>query len=447
MKYILFFGAILAALPLMSWAAFAWRRAQGWLLTLLILSTAFGDWANINFSSMEEYRGPDRGFEITFTDLIAWSLCVGLVLRGRHHVSWLPYNTLVLVCVFAAGVFTTVIAPVPVYGAFTLFKLLRIFVIYWCVVNAMRVGVSRDAVWRGFVAVGFLITAMALKQKYVDGIYRVHGPFDHSNTIPLYLNLFLPALLLWSLGDRTLSRLKVALSIAAVFAMFWTIYATFSRAGLMLALFALFIAIVIANLRIRSWRVFCTSAAMMLLFGVGALRAVPRVIERFQEAPEASGEARVEFNRAAKVMARDSPFGVGLNNFSYVMTTEGRYRKMLKVMANEKNAAGVAHHIYWLTLAESGFLGLGLFLLAIARFAWRALWEGSRLPGPEGAVLWGFLLGFITVHLGGLLEWAFRLTPVMEMFAVVCGLSAAWVYSLRHRRGAALPPESAETAV
>ena len=106
-----------------------------------------------------------------------------------------------------------------------------------------------------------------------------------------------------------------------------------------------------------------------------------------------------------------------------MLTNNTEYRTGITVMKNEPQA-GVCHHIYKLTAAELGYAGLGLFLLILARFEWRMLryaWSGGRL---EGLLLAGWALGCLALHLGGLLEWAFRVTPVVQEFMVVAGLAA-----------------------
>ena len=94
MKYAAFVLVSLTLVPLMAGLAL-WRpRWRVWLLAALVFSTALGDMANINFLSLETYRGPDRGFEVNLTDLIAVALAIVLVVRHARRVRWLPYNSL-----------------------------------------------------------------------------------------------------------------------------------------------------------------------------------------------------------------------------------------------------------------------------------------------------------------------------------------------------------------
>ena len=158
--------------------------------------------------------------------------------------------------------------------------------------------------------------------------------------------------------------------------------------------------------------------------------AADSFVERFLNAPESSAEARDEFNRAATAMAEDHMLGVGINTFPRVLTDDGRYRQFLRVVKNEEQA-GVAHHIYLLTAAETGFVGLALFLAIMARLFLVAL-RGIRSQSRLGALLlWGALVGFCTLHVGGLFEWAFRITPVLYMWAVASALAVGLAESAR----------------
>jgi O-antigen ligase len=131
--------------------------------------------------------------------------------------------------------------------------------------------------------------------------------------------------------------------------------------------------------------------------------------------------ARDEFNIAADKMAHDNIFGVGLNNFSHVLTITPKYNEHIEVMKNEEQA-GVAHHIYLLTAAEMGYAGLLVFLVIIARFVFIAFRFFRSSKSIEGSLAFGIGLGFCALHASGFLEWALRITPVTYMFTIICGV-------------------------
>lgn len=164
--------------------------------------------------------------------------------------------------------------------------------------------------------------------------------------------------------------------------------------------------------------------------------AADTIIRRFQEAPESSEEARKEFNAAARDMARDHALGVGLNNFSRALTENESYHAHLVVMKSEEQG-GVAHHIYLLTAAEMGWSALGVFLLVLGRFLAIPAWTGLRTPGFDGGLQISFALGMMALHTQGLLEWGFRVTPIVYQFLILAAAAMAHAASCAGKARAA----------
>lgn len=437
----------------MTFAAMSSPRMRGLLFSLMLFSTALGAHASINFLDSEQlfhifYRGPDRGFEITFADTISLALIFAMLMKFPTKVQWLPYNAIWMGVFFLLACVSTFSAPRPMYGAYTLWKLVRAYGLYWCVVNCLRTGVSLSSVRVALVSIGLYVFATALWQKYRIHLYRVNGPFDHSNTIPLYLNMIMPATLLFALCERNLKGWVRWLTVFTVLGMIFSVLATQSRAGLILAGGTFVAALVYANVRARSGSTTAVSMAALVCMIVGGAIAAPTIIKRFKEAPASSEQARHEFNIAADMMAQDKALGVGLNNFTHVLTYTDKYRAHIQVMANEEQA-GVAHHLYKLLAAEMGYGGLALFLWIVVRFFWRALrtvWKRKDLPA---GVSFGMFLGWTAVFAGSLLEWCFRVTPVTQDFtfcaAVVVAMSEMPLPA-RAARPASTPPVRAMRA-
>ena len=73
-KQILFLLLTLMAIPTFVWLGTTYKWAERGLVGLAFLSTAF--LVDINFYSMEDYRGDSRGFEIGLTDWTMISLLI-----------------------------------------------------------------------------------------------------------------------------------------------------------------------------------------------------------------------------------------------------------------------------------------------------------------------------------------------------------------------------------
>jgi len=421
-KYAVFFAFALTMVPL--WTALAWssERWRSWLFSLLVAAPMLGDRGNIHFLSVETYRGPDRGFEVTLADLLALSLAMAVTMRRPGRLSFWPAGSFWALALWLIAAVSLLDAPQPLLGAFTLFKWVKAWFLYWTVLNVVRSGLPLRAFWRGWMIIGVSMALYAFYQKYGQGIYRVPTFFDHSNTVPLFLNLGIPVLVAMGLGAPWLKTRQAMVTLVVALAMVLTVVMTFSRAGMVLSVVTVLGTMWLAYRKAPSRRV--TVATLVVALGlIGGLALTGRsIVERFLEAPEASHLAREEFNRAARAMATEHPLGVGVNQFSYVLTNDPHFSRHIVVMAAEKQK-GVCHHVYWLTAAELGFLGLAVFAILLLRLLGVAGWQAFRRRGFEGLLQGAILLGMMALHFSGFLEWVFRITPIFYQFLITAGVS------------------------
>ena len=405
----------------MTLAAASSERIWKILIVFLVFSTALGDMANINFLSMELYRGPDRGFEVNLTDLICIALTLTLIFKHHTELKLWPKNTGIMSLIFLISLVSILNADQPILSLFTLFKMAKFYLLFWCLSNHIHCGKGKNKVIAGFIMSGLFVAILAIQQKYIHGIYRVHGPFDHSNTIPLYLNMFAPVLLAWLMTTENIQRWQLLIGLLSVLGMTFAVVATFSRAGTALNILAMLSVMAYAVCRKRDIRISVISGIFMAAFIIGGSLAADSIINRIKNAPVESEQARDEFNEIAKMMAKDYFFGVGLNHFSHKLTNTDRYRENLDVMSNEEQG-GVAHHIYLLTAAELGRIGLLVFVILLLRFHFIAVWNSFNKNQENGAMFFAILVGLSCLHVSGFLEWAFRISPVTYMFSITAAL-------------------------
>ncbi len=442
MKYIAFALAIVVGIPGMMMVSIIIPKIKYLLVSLMIFTTMLGARVSINFLSMEHYRGPSRGFEITITDIIVMALILVLVATKARQIIWIPKTFLICLLFFILAVINVVISPVPIYGYFFLWQIFRAAMLYWCIINLIVTEEGSmeilTAIWAGFVAIGIFMLLIAFKQKYLDGYYRIPALFDHSNTVPSFLIMPLCMLLIWGMADKRLGFIQYGLSMAASLGMIFAIFATGSRTGYVVAAGSVVAAIMIVNLRKRrlsvdQMRIRFSTLVIIIAMTIGGLMVIDTVIYRFLHAPEESEGAREEFNYAAEMMAEDKFFGVGLNQYSYALTNVEKYREHIVIMANEEEG-GVAHHIYLLTAAEMGYTGLAVFILLLASIVIPIGLNGLRWKHLDHLLLLGLAVGIIAFLMIGFLEWVFRLTPVIYMFAMTSGVGIALVTLDRQRR-------------
>lgn len=428
MKYLVFLIALAGGVPFIAFISTISPRLKRLFFSFMVVTFLFGSMTSINFLSMEFYRGPVRGFEVTFADLIAWGLAIGMLLRSASKIVWRPRFTIVLLLFFIYAIISLIRAGNSILGWFSIWQLFRMGALYWVTVNYFKTeDVSVESIRSligAYIVTGFILGFITFKQKYFDGIYRAWAFFDHSNTIPSFSVIILCVLLVWLLYEQRIGMIRFLLALSASLGTLFAIFATGSRTGMAGAAALVIASLVVANRKNRSVRTKRTSLLIVICMLIGALFVADTVIDRFLNAPPASEEARNEFEIAASMMANDHPTGIGLNLYSKVLTEVQEYRRHISVMRYEEQA-GVAHHIYLLTAAELGYGGMVAFIFILLLFLVSMVFRGIRWDTLEQRLLLALALGFAMVCAIGLYEWVLRQTPVLYQTVVALGFGQA----------------------
>ena len=439
MKYIIFTIALAAGVPAMAAASSISVRIKHLLFGLMICTYLFGSTFSINIMSMEHYRGPVRGFEVTLADLIALGLLIGMLLRSGSSIVWRPRYYILLTIFFGYSIFNVYISGYPIYGWFVIWQLFRMGILYSCVINFFSTEQfsfeSVRTIMRAYTVSGIILLLISFKQKYLDGLYRTSAFFDHSNTVPSFTLIILCALLVWGIRENRLPLAEQLLVLAAALGLVFSVFATSSRTGMLTAAGSVVCALGIANIRGSNRRSRRAALVIGIFLAAGTVMVLDTLIYRFLFAPKESAEARNEFEIAAEMMADDHRYGVGLNQYSEVLTMEKRYHDHIEVMGNEEQA-GVAHHIYLLTAAEMGYVGLYGFMLIIGLLLVSMLWQGFRFSCTTDRLLLGLGVGFCVLYAIGLYEWAFRQSTVLYQYVTAAGFGQALI--LGKKNGLAL---------
>lgn len=399
----------------------------------------------------EAYRGVDRGFGVTIADLLFFGLALALLAGadGRRRCWW-AFNTAWWGLLVLVSALSLLQSPVAYYGLFSLHKLVRGFVLFWVVVNVLRDGDDLRALLLGLAAALIFQAALVVWAKYVTRavVNRSVGSFPHPNSLAMYVNLAMPALLALLLSGRLYGRDEPWFALAILGGVICVVF-TKSRGSLVLMGGALAGTTVLSlALRPTGRKAAIVAAGLLVALVIGAA-AAPKMIKRFQEAPKASEETRHYFNDAALAMAREHPLGTGLNSYSWMLANTDYYWLVYpdKVDVPDPEAfresksglsrLGTCHHIYLLWAAETGWAGAVIFVVFVARFALLAAWLLVVLRDEAlRALIIGVLAGLSTLHLQGLLEWVFRQTQVFYLFCLISGLTVAIARIHADQRGA-----------
>jgi hypothetical protein len=427
--------ALVIGIPIIAGATAFFKKLKFLALIAMVTSFLFNSQFSINLLSMEQYRGPVRGFEITIADIIAIGLIIGMLLRTGSKIVWKPPFTFLLLGFFLFSIVTVYRSEYPIYGWFAIWQLFRMGIMYWCIINFFSTEdyslTSIRVLMAGYTLTAFFLSVIAIKQKYLDGIYRISAFFDHSNTVPSFALFTLCVLMVWVLSDVELRKLHFIIPLGSVLGMTVAILATGSRTGIVTAAGSIVAALMISNYKVKNTRIRITTIFLTICIILGGLMVIDTVIDRFLNAPKESEEARNEFEIAAIMMADDYKLGIGLNQYSQVLTVTEKYRKHISVMKNEEQA-GVAHHIYLLTAAEMGYWGMYYFIFIIVAFLFSMFWNGLTWKTLEQRLLLALVVGFAVVFAIGLFEWVLRQSPVLYELAVAAGFGQALITKIKN---------------
>ena len=416
-KQIIFLLLTAGVIPVSAWLAINYKWAERCLVVGTFLSTAY--LVDINFYSMEHYRGDTRGFEFGATDWMVISLILVMLFSPRwrnRSFSLSPPNTGFLMAYFFLALLSVLAAYERVYAGFGVLKILRGGVVFIAAYNYLN---DEDdlrflvLILAGIVALEFVFV---LYQRLAGG-FRVQGTTPHSNTLAGYINMINMIFFSLLLGDASRSRLYwCILAMGSLI-----VFATFSRGAIVMMVGGYLLVIILSYKDQFSFRKTRLLMVISLLSLPVMAKIGPSLIDRFINAPEASAISRHLANHAAVSMANEHLFGVGINNYSYVINHTA-YRKFIDNPVDR----GIVHNIFLLHASEMGWPGLLIFLLMMANFIRIGYKNIGRSESTLiSSIAVGITVAVVVLNLQGLLEWFFRQTYITIEFFMLAGFLMA----------------------
>jgi hypothetical protein len=451
------------------------RRVRDVFFVLLVFLSPMIERVDVNFVSREWYRGTSRGFEFSILDILSISLLVSAVLfppRGESRGYWpASLGLMILFFLYACG---NVAACNPkLFGLFELFKLVRGIILVLAVAFYIRGERELRLLIFSLAALVCYEGLLALKQRYFDGINRVPGTIDDSNSLSVFLCLTAPVLVA-AVNSRLPALLKALCAAGIALACVAEIL-TISRAGvIILACMLAGAAAATASYRMTPRKIVICGLVALAAAGVTA-KSWKTLRERFQQSTldQEYGNhhnlGRGYYLRVAEAIVDDHWFGIGFNNWSYRVSNEygprlgyrfvpyrGTDKEPSTVIPSGSNVdeaqAAPAHCLAALTAGELGIPGL--FLLALLWLRWFQMAGGflwMRTPDPVGRLGVGIFFGFGGIFLQSITEWVFRQSPIFYVFHVLLGtLASLYFIKCRARRNPVVEmveaPETLEVA-
>ncbi len=426
------------------------------MFAALIFSTCMPDWLDINFLSREMYRGTSRGIGVSYVDFLSVILLVAPLLAAPHErTRWRWPASLTGILAFSAwGCLSVILNDPMLFGTFELVKFFRGLLLFLAVAMYVRGPREIRVLVIALCALVFYQTGWCIVQRYVWGMYRLRGSFAHPNQLSAYMNFLAPMLVALAMSEqhKGLARLSGLCAAMAGLCVIFSI----SRTGFVVFCASTGIALLISLItRLTPMKLAATLLALVAALGV-FVKAWDTLSARYGQTTledEWEGDSgRGMYFRLGKLVLRDNfLFGLGLNNWSYIVTD--RYYPELGLpnapygdtdcnirgftdMERVHMIAPPAHNLGVLTAGEMG--APGLLLLAGLWARWfhmsaRFLRRGpSSLSNQFGAGVFFALWAAVACNMT---EYSFRDTPHMYMtYAITGALAAIYANSQTQRR-------------
>lgn len=399
------------------------RRAAWFLLGLMPFT--IGAWhLDVSIISWGMWPGYVKGMIVSLLDALALAIACTVrdPVRTTRPLLW-PYLA------FLAGSAVSIAFATPAMASFFFtWQLARAILLFVAVSKVTSRPEGTRYVVAGLAAGIAFQAAFSIRER-LGGVTQASGTLGHQNLLGLcthFALMFSIAAIL--AGDRRwIVKFGALGGIIAV-------VLTGSRATTGLAAIGVVVLVLLSLLRRTSALKIRVALAGSMALLIAAPLAFVTLHTRYGSASiEGSDEERVAFERAARAMWSDHPMGVGANQYVVVANAKG-YSARAGVIWNWTSRSANVHNTYLLLGAETGFLGVGTFLLllvaAIVRGT-RVAWARPRSPNGEYALAAVVALIVVAVHC--LYEWVFVTWVAQYLFAIALGLisgTAVWQRSL-----------------
>jgi hypothetical protein len=441
------------------------KRVRDCFFVLLVFLVPLIERVDVNFVSREWYRGTSRGFEVSLLDILSISILFSSLLSPKRGVSraYWPASLGFMLLFLSYAIFNVLVSDPMLFGFFELFKLARGLILFLAVAFYVRGERELRLLIFSLAASVMYQAVLAFKQRYLDGVHRVPGTLDDSNSLSVFLCMTAPFFVA-ALNSNIPKLLKVLCTGTIVLAVLAEIL-TISRAGVVIiALVLLGTTLATMSWRITSRKIIITAVIFVGVAGVAA-KSWKTLKARFAESNlnEEYGHkknlGRGYYIRIAEAIAKDNWLGVGLNNWSFWVSNKYGPRLGYKfvpyrgtdtepsyIMTSENNVdmpqAAPAHSLEALTLGELGIPGLVLLgLLWLRWFQMGASFLWRRTADPMRRIAIGIFFSFVGLFLQSLTEWVFRHSPIYYGAHILLGALAALYYEKRHSTVSQEQPE------
>lgn len=356
-----------------------WQLACFGLMCFMTINGLLGpgNWG-LTIASIENYRGHTKGYHFYFNHAIAIALIVAKWRDDRKSFRWFPPGLSWFLLYCGISLLSIVNAPDKSFAVMAAHKTIFASVLMIATFNTLRTEDDLKFFLRVMAATMLWELFVCVKMKYLDGMYQVHGTFEHQNPLAMYAVLIGMVFLAITLGPPFKGINWMMLGFMATAAI---VECTLSRGALVVFVLGS-VALTGASLaeKVTTRRLLVT-ASMGIIGVLGIILTLDTIISRFHDqGNQASGELREVMKDACRAMEHDYKLGIGWNNYALVVNQPYPYAEFYYdwdrsrgMKPNYEIANGVVESHYYLLIAENGYAGLIAWLAVIFISLWRNL--------------------------------------------------------------------------
>lgn len=431
--------------PLLGFVLASRRSWQRTLFGLMIfMPTLEPGRFTLMIDSIEKYRGHTKGYEVSLIEVFAIALIIA-VWRGPREPSMplrkgIPPGTWLYLLWACVGLLSIANAWEPTYVLMAFSRFVKGTLIFAAAALYMRDDKDLRAAITGLALSLIVQGYICMKMRYLDGYFQIKGWFEHQNPMSMWAYMSACVVFAAALHKDIKGRL-LWLCLAAFAAAGLCVLLSVSRAAL--AAYAIGAAVVLLMAWFRGPGLRTTLFSIMGMFGAVlvmafAMDSLNSRLKEVKESKEKNAEdLRPVLNRQCKAMLNDFPaLGIGWNNYG-IANSRPRGAKYSEVLEEWDASRGfkiidevywgnpLTESLYWLMLAENGWLGWGAFLLfeiATVWYALRAFLHGGK--SFQGYVACGILVALAICYPHGMVERILTQTKNLAHWLMLAGITA-----------------------